>query len=172
MNNVTIHNVISKYYFSLIYYLCIKIADLKTSKIILDFGCGNGYLKKMIIKNYNVKVINYDIIEKFCDIKNWTKINFDTIFFIQVFYFLESKQILNILSKIGPRCKIIVAFSTQSFLNKIFKFILGHADAHEGTKTSPDKEYKILQSNCRILKCHNYFLFKILFLKKLNKKIF
>ena len=61
---------------------------------------------------------------------------------------------------------VIVAFSTQGILNKIFAFILGHKDAHYGTKTKPIEEEKILLEECDLIKKINFFgLFKILKLK-------
>lgn len=59
-----------------------------------------------------------------------------------------------------------MAFSTQGILNKIFAFILGHKDAHYGTKTKPIEEEKILLEECDLIKKINFFgLFKILKLK-------
>jgi hypothetical protein len=63
----------------------------------------------------------------------------------------------------NKKIEIIVAFSTQGMLNKIFAFILGHKEAHYGTKTKPIEEEKILLKKCDLKKKINFFgLFKIL----------
>ena len=62
--NITKHGNISSIYFNNIFDNIIKCVELKkkNSTKILDFGCGNGYLKKRLGNNKKIKVIGYDIV--------------------------------------------------------------------------------------------------------------
>ena len=61
-----------KYYFLSIINEIIKIANLKTKKKILDFGCGNKIISKVLIKK---RVLNYDINPAYSDFKDYRKKN-------------------------------------------------------------------------------------------------
>ena len=167
MNNVTRPNFISKIYFNFIYKCISKIIIENQKKNILDFGCGTGNLKKKL-SHTNINIFNYDKDEKLTDIKNWKEIDFDTIVFCQVLMYIDKKNIIEIFKEINNRKKIIdiiVLFSTQSFLNKIFALLLGHFSAHKNTTTLPMEEEEICLENFILVKRKNYFFFKLLYLK-------
>jgi hypothetical protein len=170
MQNVTKSNFISKFYFNKIYQLIILIGDFKKNKIILDFGCGLGELKKLNIKKKNKStIINYDIITSLSDVKTYKNLNFDTIVFCQILCLLTPVKIMKLLSSLKDQNKnleIIVAYSTQSLMNKVFAFLLGHSNAHDNTNSSPQREREALLNQCYLIKEINYFnLFKIMLLK-------
>jgi 2-polyprenyl-3-methyl-5-hydroxy-6-metoxy-1,4-benzoquinol methylase len=101
MINVTKSNFISKIYFNKIYQLIISIGKFKKKKVILDFGCGFGELKKINFKKKNKsKIINYDIIKKLSDVTKYNNLNFYTIFFCQVLYWFKKKKIILLLKKL------------------------------------------------------------------------
>ena len=59
--NITKHDI-SSIYFNNIFENIIKCVELKKNITkILDFGCGNGYLKKRLGNNKKIKVIGYDM---------------------------------------------------------------------------------------------------------------
>ena len=100
MINVTKSNFISKIYFNKIYQLIISIGKFEKKKVILDFGCGLGELKKINLKKKNKsKIINYDIIQKLSDVTKYNNINFDTIVFCQVLYLFKTKKNNNVTQK-------------------------------------------------------------------------
>ena len=170
--NVTRPNILSTFYFNLLYKKIIKLGKFNKKKIILDFGSGIGVLKKLNKKLNNPStIINYDIIKDLSEIQYWYKSKFDTIVVSQVFYLLDEKKILSILNKlysINPKVEIICAFSTQSIFNKIGSYLLGHSDAHKDTKTNPIEERIILLKKCNLLEEISFFgLFRIL---RLNLK--
>ncbi len=165
--NVTRPNILSIFYFNLLYKKIIKLGSFNKKKIILDFGSGMGTLKKLNKKLNNPStIINYDIIKDLSDIKYWHKSTFDTIVISQVFYLFSEKKIISTLNKlysINPKVEIICAFSSQSIFNKIGSYLLGHLDAHEGTKTNPIVERRILLKKCNLLEEISFFsLFRIL----------
>ena len=169
-NHVTNSNLFSKFYFKILHKKILNIGNFNRRISILDYGCGKGDLKKLNKKMNNVsKIINYDKVKTLSDINSYKNIKLNTVVFCQIFYLLKKKEIKKILKEFKAKDKnidVIVAFSTQGILNKIFAFILGHKDAHYGTKTKPIEEEKILLEECNLIKKINFFgLFKILKLK-------
>lgn len=172
--NITRHNFFSGIYFNLILKKIIGlIVENKFAKI-LDFGCGFGYLKKKIVKkNNNVIVINYDIILEITEVKTYKNLQFDCLVANQVFYLFEKKKLNNLLIYLKnklPGLRLIVVISRQSILNNIGKFILNEKNAHKGTRLSPSSEFKILKQHCLILKKINIFFLSDIYLLSFNKK--
>lgn len=170
MINVTKSNFISRIYFNKIYQQIILIGNFKKKKIIVDFGCGLGELKKLNKEKKNKsEIINYDIISRLSEVKTYENLKFDTIVFCQTLYLLQPKKIKILLGKLKSQNKnleIIVVYSTQSILNRLFAILLGHRNAHNNTITSPKKERELLLNQCYLIKEINYFnLFKIMLLK-------
>ena len=170
--HITSPNLVSNVYFSLIYYLISKITNFHNKKV-LDFGGGQGFLKKKLKRKYSCDVKIFDIVNKLSDLKNWKIYNFDIIIFCQVICLLGKKDIKIVFDNLKKRKHILIvsAFSKQTIINKFFAFLLGHKDAHGNTKTLPRTEKKLLIENFNLLKCYNYYFFEILLLKnKLKKK--
>ena len=170
MINVTKSNFISKIYFNKIYQLIISIGKFEKKRVILEFGCGFGELKKINLKKKNKsKIINYDIIKKLSDVTKYNNLNFDTIVFCQVLYLFKKKKIIMLLKKLKRQNKnleIIVVYSTQSIVNRIFAFFLGHGNAHNNTVTTPEEERELLLNQCYLINEINYLnLFRIIMLK-------
>lgn len=157
-------NFITKYYFNFIYSEIIKIIKISKKKKILDFGCGQGYLKKKIDQK-NIKVINYDIIDQFSEIRNWKKCNFDLVVFSQVLMYLDKKKVESIFKYLlNKKSEIIVVFSNQTLLNKIASYILGHSTAYVGTKLFPYEEEGLLINYFKVKVVKNFYLFKVYYL--------
>ena len=166
-SNVTVPNLISKFYFDKIYEEIINIGKFNEDKKILDFGCGLGLLKKKNLQKKNLsKIRNYDIISELSDVEDWKSTNFNTIIFSEVlcyFYPEEIKKILHDLRIINPKLEIISVISTQSILNKIGSKLLGHSNDHDNIKTSPKMEIEIFLNHCNLLDKKNFCnLFNVL----------
>ena len=171
LNNVTKPNIFSKFYFNFIYKKIANLINKNEKKIILDFGCGEGFLKKKYISKFH-EVFNYDIKKEYSEIENWKKVDFDLIIFCQVLMYLDKKEILDIFSHINSRKKnieIIILFSNQNILNKLGSIILNHPDAHKNTITSPLDEENLAIDNFYKINIKNFFLFKLLYLKSKNQ---
>ncbi|MDC0944928.1 hypothetical protein OAR82_03685 [Candidatus Pelagibacter sp.] len=161
--NVTYPNLISKLYFNFLYYFIYQFCNKKDK--ILDFGGGIGLLKSYMLKRGIKNIIIYDKIKKLSETKDWTKLEFDTVIISQVLYLLSEQEIRNLFRKINKKKinKIIIAFSTQSLINKVFAFFLFHKDAHKNTKTSSSLEEILIEEYFFINKKINFFgLFKVI----------
>ena len=159
--NVTDHGFISGIYFNYI-IKNIKKCLIKNKKIkVLDFGCGHGHFKRKLGNQDNIKVINYDIIKEYSDIKNWRNIKFDYLVATHVFMYFRKKELETLLSSLkkhNPNLKMIIVISKQGFLNNLGKFILNEPDAHKGTLLNHKEEIKILR-NFTIIKFRKNLMF-------------
>lgn len=160
--NITKHENVSSIYFNNIFDNIIKCVELnKKNRIkILDFGCGNGYLKKRLGKNKKIKVIGYDIVRELSDVQNWKLVNFDYFVSCQVFTYFKRKKLENIikyLKKNRLKSKVIVAITRQGWLNKLGAFILNEPEAHTNFNLTPKQELEILTKYMKIIKKINIF---------------
>ena len=146
----------------------ITIGNLKgTSKIILDFGCGLGVLKKKLKSKSNI--VNYDKNKKFSEINNWKNVKFDIFVSNQVFYQFSEKKLETIIKEIkkkNSKTLFIVGISKRSLLNKIGKFLLFKFNAHKNTILTYEKELFILMKHLKIIKKKNIFFLSDIFLMK------
>ena len=169
--NITEHGNISSIYFNDIFDNIIKyIKQSKKNRVkILDFGCGNGYLKKRLGKNKKIKVIGYDVVKELSDVHNWKSVNFDYFVSCHVFTYLKRKKIENIikyLKKNRLKSKVIVAITRQGWLNKLGAFILNEPEAHTNFNLTPKQELKILTTYMRIIKKINIFFLTDIYVLK------
>ena len=144
--NITKHGNISSIYFNNIFDNIIKCVELKKKNItkILDFGCGNGYLKKRLGNNKKIKVIGYDIVRELSDVQNWKSVNFDYFVSCQVFTYFKKKKFENIIKYLRKnrfKSKVIVAITRQGWLNKLGAFILNEPEAHTNFNLSPKQDW-------------------------------
>ena len=97
-----------------------------------------------------------DIVKELSDVSDWKSVSFDIVVVNEVFYLFEESEILQFLDDLyfkNKNVELIVGISRQSWMNKFGKIILCQKDAHEGTKTPPEKEIQILKSRMDII-CH------------------
>ena len=139
---------------------------------VLDFGCGNGYLKqRCALQKQKSKIINYDIVPSLTSVKNIFKVNFDTIIFCQSLYLLKTTEINKLLLRLkkNKRLNIIVVTSFQSFLGKLIAILIFQPKIYFGTKTSYTDEVKIISNHCNIIRSKNLFFSKLFVCKFKNK---
>ena len=99
-------------------------------------------------------------------LKHINKNNKQFMNFMENIIYLEHNDDLHDLEKQYKNLDIIVVYSTQSIINKVFAFLLGHGNAHNNTLSVPKKERKLLLKQCCLIKEINYFnLFIIMKLK-------
>jgi len=169
-NNTTNYDtLVKKIYFTGILKKIIKVGDLVSkNKTILDFGCGIGKLKDLLI-NSNKNVINYDIVKEFSEVSYWNEKYFNVLVANEVFYTFEESELRELLQKLrkfNPELTLLVGISKQTIINKIGSFIFNDSKSHLGTKISPKKEIKILLEYTKLLrKTSKYFLVDIYLLK-------
>jgi len=151
-------NPLVRLFFKWKFSLAIKYADLKKDDLILDFGCGISWLKK-IIPEY--KVIGYDIDPKLTEIKDYKYLKPDKIFILDVFEHVPKEEIRNILrnfKKMNPNVKLITAIPTETWLWRKSRKLMGLSERVADHITPLKEIVKILEEEYTEVKKINFFL--------------
>jgi len=138
-------NPIVRWYFNKKMDLVIKLAKLRKKDLILDFGCGEGQLKKRL-KKYNV--IGYDLNLRQTEIKDYRKLKPDKIIAMDVFEHIPKKKISGIIDnfkKMNPNFELIVALPTEGFLSRKARKLLGKRERALGHITPLKEILKIFR---------------------------
>lgn len=126
-------NPLVKFYFRSIITKVVKfIEKCPDRKLILDFGCGQQFLKK----NYRYNIIGYDIVPEYTDIKNYTNLKPDIIVCNHSLEHLNKNDLIHTLDnflKIKPK-NLIIALPTENMFSKIGVCLL-RPGAHKNHKT-------------------------------------
>lgn len=159
-------NLITKIYFRIKIWLAIKIAKLKKENIILDFGCGDGWLEKEL-KDY--QIFGYDLNPEKTFIKDYRKIKPNKIFALDVFEHIppnEIEKILEEFKKLNNKFELIVSIPTGNFLSRKIRKLVGKTEVPKEHITNYKevlkilKEKFILKKNINFLSVSKVFLFE------------
>lgn len=135
----------AKIYFNHILATIIKFGDLKKEKkLILDFGCGRGYLKRKL-RN---KVVGYDIIPELSDIKNYRDLKPAQIVLNNVLEHLYPEEIKNLLTefqRMNPRAILLVCLPTENLASKIMMRLANFKNAHDDHVSGYKEINKIIE---------------------------
>ena len=149
---------LSKIYFNKILSKIIRLGNLNTEDgLILDFGCGYNYLKKRLNSK---KVIGYDVIPEFSDVKNYKKLKPDIIVCNNILEHFTQNEIIRKIREfkmMNKNCKFITAIPTENWLSKLGMLITGITHAHDDHKTKLKDINKILKEHCYFIKRKNVF---------------
>jgi 2-polyprenyl-3-methyl-5-hydroxy-6-metoxy-1,4-benzoquinol methylase len=178
-NQIFSDHIITKYkgfqkiYFNKILLNIIKIGRLNLkNKKILDYGCGNRQLSKLL----NKKILNYDLNPHYSDFNSINNLKFDIVVINHVLMYLSVKEIkilfLNIYS-INKNAKLIVGVGKQNLLSKFLKILTLKFNAHEGTKSTYKQQVDFLKRNMILLKCKKniFYMTDIFYIKFNNIKL-
>ena len=142
-----------KYYFISVAKNIIKIANLKnTNKIILDFGCGQKIISKILKNN---KIINYDIKPEYTECETYENLYFDIVIFNHVLMYMyptEVEQLLDKIKNINPNCELILSLGKQNLISKIAMFLSLNFKAHDGTRSSYNEQMDIFFKKTELIK--------------------
>lgn len=156
---ITKYRGLQKIYFNKILLNIIKIGRLNlTNKKILDFGCGNKQLSKLL----NKKILNYDLNPNYSDFTTIDNLKFDIVVINHVLMYLSVKEIKNLLLKIysiNKNAILIVGIGKQNFLSIFLKILTFKFNAHKGTKSSYIQQLNILKKNLKKIKCKKNIFF-------------
>ncbi|MCX6746817.1 MAG: class I SAM-dependent methyltransferase [Candidatus Pacearchaeota archaeon] len=140
-------NLIVKYFFRLKFNQIIRFANLKESDIILDFGCGDKWLKRIIPKHH---IAGYDINPKQTEIRDYRKMLPNKIFAIDVFEHIPQDELLDIIKnfKRMGNFELIVCVPTENWISRKGRKLLGkreravdHITAYKKIKDILDKNF-------------------------------
>lgn len=148
-------NIIVRYFFRTKFKIIIKFANLKKDDVILDFGCGDKWLKR-ILQGYNV--VGYDINPKQTEIKNYRKIQPNKIFAIDVFEHIPEDKLEKIIAdfkKMGD-FELIACIPTENFISRKVRKLLRKKERAIDHLTEYRQIKKILDKKLKLSKRLNF----------------
>ena len=150
-------SLITRTYFRWKVDTAVRLAKLKKSDVILDFGCGGGWLEKKL-KKYNIK--GYDVNPEKTFIKDYKKVKPTKIFALDVFEHIpieETKKIINEFKKLNDMFDLIVSLPTENWLSRKIRKLVGKKEVPEEHITSYKDIVKLLKQNFKFKKSINFF---------------
>ena len=155
-NTYNSNNLITKVYFRTKIMTAIKLANLKKEDIILDYGCGGGWLEHKL-KNYNI--YGYDLNSKKSFIKDYRKIRPTKIFALDVFEHIpleEIKKIIKNFKKMG-KFELIVSQPTENFISRKVRKLVGKEEVPKEHITRYKDIVNLLKTDFKLIKKINFF---------------
>ncbi|MBI4116557.1 hypothetical protein HY449_02330 [Candidatus Pacearchaeota archaeon] len=147
----------------------IRMANLKKYDVILDFGCGGGWLERKL-KNYNVK--GYDTNPEKTQIRDYRKMKPTKIFALDVFEHIpieETKKILENFKKMSNEFDLIVSQPTENWLSRKVRKLVGKTEVPAEHITRYEEIVKLLKENFILEKKANFFTVTHIFVFKYRK---
>ena len=138
--------------------IALKMAKIRKTDLILDFGCGAGWLKNNL-KKQGYNVIGYDITPQHSDIEDYTKIKPDKILAMDVFEHIPKEDIKNIIQsfkKMNPNFEIITAIPTENLISRKMRRLLGKSERVKNHITPIKDILQILKKELRLIKKFNF----------------
>jgi len=158
-------SLIAKIYFRWKVMTAIKLAGLKKKDIILDYGCGDGWLEHKL-KNYNI--YGYDLNPEKTFVKDYTKIRPTKIFVLDVFEHIPKEEIRNIIKnfKNMGKFELIVSQPTENWLSRKVRKLIGKSEVRDEHITRYEEIIEILKEEFKLIKKVNFFTVSHIFLFK------
>lgn len=168
------HTVLNKNFIVRTYFLwkfnfIKKFSKLNKKELILDFGCGDGWLKKTLI-GYNI--IGYDLNPKQTEIDDYRTIHPDKIFLIDVFEHINLEEIEKILEnfkKMNPSVEIITSIPTENWIARKIRKLTGKPERAIDHITSLKEIWPLLNKKMDLIKKRNFLT--IAWIAKFKMKI-
>ncbi len=150
-------NLITRTYFRLKIMLAIKLAELKKTDVILDFGCGAGWLE-MKLKDYQIH--GYDINPERTFIEDYKTVTPTKIFVLDVLEHIpleEIEQIVANFKKLNNKFELIVSLPTENWISRKTRKFVGKTEVVKDHITKYREILKVLQKNFVLKKKINLF---------------
>lgn len=165
-------NLITRIYFRQKVEAAIRLANLRKENIILDFGCGGGWLESRL-KSFNI--FGYDINPEKTFIKDYRKLKPTKIFCLDVLEHIPKSEILRIIENfknMNGDFQLIVSVPTGNFISRKIRKFVGKPEVPKEHITSYNQILKILRENFKLKKKINFFSVTKIFLfeYKLNQE--
>ncbi len=138
--------------------IALIIADLKKDDLILDFGCGQGWLKNNL-KGQGYNIIGYDITPEHSDVKDYTKIKPDKIFAMDVFEHIPKEEVRKTIKnfkKMNPNFELITSIPTENWISRKARKLLGKSERVKDHITNLKEIKEILKEELKLAKKFNF----------------
>lgn len=136
--------------------IAIKCAKLQPDDVILDFGCGGGYLER-VLNGYDI--VGYDVTPHHTQIKDYTTISPTKIFVLDVFEHIPKKEIIRVVKnfkKMSKSFHVITAIPTENWFSRKSRLLMGKPERVRDHITSIDEITKILGSEFQLVWRKNF----------------
>ena len=149
------------YFKRIIKSICKILEGINHKSTVLDFGCGEGYLKKIYYeKNSKHNLINYDVIPEKSEVKDYKNLKYDIIVASHVFCLFDQKQLENFLENEinkNKNIKLIVAIGTQGFVSKLAQLITNKKTSNSYNQLNGKEEFEIISKYKKLVFRKNIF---------------
>ena len=150
-------NLLVRTYFKYKINQAIRMARLKKNDIILDFGCGGGWLERQLT---HYKIYGYDINPEKTFIKDYRLLKPNKIFALDVFEHIPKEEIQKIIDsfkKLNDHFYIIVSIPTENFISRKVRKLVGKKEIPDEHITKYKEIFNLLKKNFKILRKDNIF---------------
>ena len=144
-------NPLVRYFFRRKWNIAIEMAELNKGDIILDFGCGEGYLKKVLKEH---KVTGYDITPEHSDLKDYKEIKPTKIFVLDVF---EHIPLIVAFKENYGSFRLITIIPTENFISRKLRRLVGKPEITEGHITKLKDIIDLLNKNLTLEKSKSFW---------------
>jgi len=162
-------NLLVKTYFRWKMNKVIRMANLSKGDIILDFGCGGGWLEQKL-KGY--EIIGYDTNPEKTFIKDYTVLKPTKIFALDVFEHIPISEIRKIIfnfKKMNDNFELIVSQPTENWISRKVRKMVGKEEIPAEHITRYEEILDILNKNFQLVKKSNFFTVSHIFVFKHGK---
>jgi nitrogen regulatory protein PII-like uncharacterized protein len=150
-------SIITRIYFRWKVKSAINLARLTKKDIILDFGCGDGWLERNLIK---YQIYGYDINPSKTFIDEYRKINPTKIFVLDVFEHIpitEIEKIIESFKDMSKKFLLIVSIPTENLVSRKIRKLVGKTEIPKEHITKHKDIIKLLKKNFILKKRINFF---------------
>lgn len=141
--------------------------QIRSSELLLDYGCGSQELRKF---SGSMEYVGFDLKPELRDVDSWTEMNVHTIVINHVLMYLREGEIIELFEQINRHNyikQIIIGVGTQNIFSKIGKYLLRRNDAHNGTVSTHESQLRLMRDNFRVVETKSILsLTKIYLLEK------
>jgi len=163
-------NLLTRTYFKQKVEAAIRLAKLKKEDIILDFGCGDGWLEERLRKYY---IVGYDVNPEKTFIKDYRTMKPTKIFCLDVFEhipLIEIQNIINNFKKMNNHFELIVSIPTGNLISRKVRKLVGKLEVPKEHITSYEDILTLLKRNLELKRKMNFFTVTKIFVFEWNKK--
>jgi hypothetical protein len=162
-------NLLTRVYFKQKVEAAIRLSKLKKEDIILDFGCGAGWLEERLRKYY---IVGYDINPEKTFIKDYRTMKPTKIFCLDVFEHIplvEIKSIIENFKKMNNHFELLVSIPTGNFISRKVRKLVGKPEVPKEHITSYKEILDLLKKEFELKNKINFFTVTKIFLFENNK---